>query len=104
MDGMIKVTGASLTELVKAAYDLSLPQGMGFAHYEPGPMSDERAQAIVGRHAADSRIAVSMDYVNGRAVKMTVFRTGGDLWIRKDWFDHSDMQLAELLDRIGVAA
>ena len=32
MENMIEITGANLSELAQHAYDLSVPQGMGFLH------------------------------------------------------------------------
>lgn len=100
MDNMIDITGIPLTEVAKAAYDLSRPQGMGFLHYQEGSLSDEDAAKLVNE---DHRSCpLEMDYVRGRAVKLTVFRKDGKLLILNKWFDHSESDLEELLSRIGV--
>ena len=99
MDGMINITGADLVEVAKAAYDLSVPQGMGFMHFKDGPLSDADAKNLV---SDDDRVALSMDYVHGRACKLTVFKDDEGLWIRDSWFDHTPDQLSELLERIGI--
>ena len=52
-----------------------------------------------GRH-----IAINMDYVKGRACKMTVWRENDKLYICNDWYDHSDDDLKELLTRLGMPA
>lgn len=96
---MIDLTGVDLVALAKAAYDLSKPQGMGFLHYEPGGLTDEQAQSLVNDEG--NRCALSLDYVAGRAVKLTVFRDGDKLAMRDSWYDHSDSQLRELLTRVG---
>ena len=97
---MIEVTGVDLKELVKAAYDLSKPQGLGFLHFEEGGLSDEEAEKYITDHP---RFAVMMDYVKGRACKLDVFKDSeGRLFIQGSWFDHSEAQLAELLKRIGI--
>lgn len=100
-ENMIEVTDAPLIELVKAAYDLSVPQGLGFLHAESGSLSDEDAEALI---TEEGRIAVRMDYVKGRACKMTVFRESASpkMFIRNKWFDHSESQLQELLERCGI--
>lgn len=101
-EGMIDVTGVDLVELAKAAYDLSRPQGLGFLHFTPDPLTDEEAQSLL--RDADSHLALSLDYVHGRAVKLTVYRDGDTLSMRDRWYDHSQSQLQELLERIGKTA
>ena len=103
MENMIEITGASLVEVVKAAYDLSVPQGLGMLHYTPGSLSDEEAAALV-RPEVNPHVPVYLDYVRGRACKFRVEDHGGRLYICRDWYDHSDEQLARLLERIGVTA
>jgi len=95
---MIEITGADLVKLVKTAYDLSKPQGMGFVHYKPGPLPDSEARDLV---KVEGEVAVSLDYLHGRACKMNVWRKEGKLFIEDKWFDHKDAQLKELLKRIG---
>jgi hypothetical protein len=72
---------------------------MGFMHAKPGGLTDEEASLYID---TDNRVAVSMDYVKGRACKMTVFDEDGKLSIRDQWFDHSDSALEELLKSVGV--
>lgn len=102
MEDMIDVTAAEPIEIVKAAYALSRPQGFGFLHAKEGPLSDEEAQAILDRQRPGGNIVASMDYVKGRACKMTIFRKNDRHLIRKNWFDHSDRDLEQLLEMIGV--
>lgn len=105
-ENMIEITGVDLREFIKAAYDLSSPQGMGFIHFQEGGLDDETVDAILEKEKTvhlENRVVVSMDYVHGRAVKMAVLRDGGKLFIRDDWFDHSPKQLADLLNRVGVS-
>lgn len=102
---MIEITGVDLAGFIKAAFDLSKPQGFGYLHYTPQPLPDDEVAEIIDREkkvSFDTGIAASMDYVHGRAVKMTVFREGDRLFIRSDWFDHTKDQLEELLRRTGV--
>ncbi|MGL4233301.1 MAG: hypothetical protein ACRDAM_13965 [Casimicrobium sp.] len=101
MKNMIEITGANLIDCVKAAYDLSRPQGMGILHFTPEPLTDEEAQTFI--QPEPNRSAISMDYVKGRACKFDVHRDeNGRLWIYDAWFDHSHYELEELLNRIGV--
>lgn len=99
-ENMIDITGASLTEVAKAAYSLSVPQGMGFIHAQPGPLSDGAAQALVNEYKDDKRIALSMDYVQGRACKLTVFRDGDKLYIPNSWYDHSEATHERLVEML----
>lgn len=92
---MIKITGIDLVKFIQKVYELSSPQGMGIIHYEKGGLSEFDAKAILAGARGD--IVVNMDYVKGRACKMTVFREGKDLFIRPEWYDHDHYQLEELL-------
>lgn len=98
----IDITGVDLRKFVADVYDLSVPQGMGFLHARPGDLPDEVIDNILKN--TPPAIAVSMDYVLGRACKMTVYRKEGALLIGAKWFDHSQEQLNELLRRHGITA
>ena len=101
---MIEITGTDLTKFAQEVYDLSKPQGLGFPHFTPAPLSDDDAVKLRGMEKPDGAIALSMDYVHGRACKMTVWREDGKLYIRDTWYDHGPSLLRELLKRIGVEA
>lgn len=92
---MIDITGVDLRQFVKEVYRLSSPQGRGVFRFQDGPLDDETVDRIIANE--DRHIAVSMDYVRGRACKMTVFKENDGLAINDSWFDHSDSQLRELL-------
>lgn len=98
---MIDITGTDLVKFAQNVFDLSSAQGMGFFHASDEPLSDEDAESLI-RYDVNQEcrgIALSMDYVIGRACKMTVFREGDKLLISDAWFDHSEEQLKELLKR-----
>lgn len=99
---MIDITGVDLHKFVKEAYALSKPQGLGLMHFQEGALDDKTVEEILS--CGDSRIAASMDYVHGRAVKMVVFKKDDRLEIRDSWFDHSDSQLRQLLQAVQVCA
>lgn len=105
-EGMIDISRASIADIVGAAYNLSRPQGMGQLHYRPGPLSAEEIEHIIGTQLRQGNpiSRLSMDYIKGRAVKMTVFITGGKKYIRFPWYDHSKGQLEELLTELGFTA
>lgn len=98
---MIDITGTDLRKFVAKAYELSQPQGLGFFHYQEGPLSDGMIDKIL---AHDGKfLAVGMDYVLGRSVKVAVYRKGDRLVINgPHWFDHTDESLKELLSAEGV--
>lgn len=98
----IDLTNTNLVALVKKAYELSAPQGLGFFHAKPGGLTDDEAKNLI---SDTGRYAVSMDYINGRSVKLRVSRDkDGRLYMSKSWYDHSDRQMKELLDSSKAAA
>lgn len=103
LTGLIEVTGADLRVMVKAAYELSVPVGLGMLHFTLDDLSDEEIDSLIN---PTGRIAVSMDYVRGRACKFTVWREvdTGRLFIRNEWFDHRSILLDEVLRRVGISA
>lgn len=99
---MIDVTGIDLVEFAKKVYELSVPQGMGILHFTPSPLTDEVAKSIIALSKDDKRIALSMDYVRGRACKMHVRREDGKLTISDTWYDHTDRIYQQLLDHFNI--
>ena len=95
----IDVTSVETSELVRAAYDLSRPQGMGFLHFTPDPLSDAEVEELVQPDGT-----TYLDYVRGRACKFGVWLREGRRVIRSPWYDHTNAQLLELLARVGVEA
>lgn len=96
---MIDVTDVDMVKFIQKVYELSQPQGMGMLHYKPGGLTDDEAKSLI-----QSDGIVDMDYVKGRACKMYVTRKEGKLVIPRDnWYDHTDEQLAELLEHIGLS-
>lgn len=101
MSELIDITGIDLVEFAKKVYELSVPQGLGFLHYTPKPLSDEEAKSCLRK---DTNFCLDMDYVNGRACKMTVFKEGEKLYIRDAWYDHSDSTFQKLLNSFNINA
>lgn len=94
--------GMDIKKLVKAAYDLSAPQGMGYIHYEEGSLTDAEIDQILERREA-LNVVLYMDYVKGRSIKMTVFKDIQDcsLFVYKSWYDHTEDQHDELIRMIA---
>lgn len=102
LENVIVIPEDKLIEVVKAAYDLSHPVGMGMLHYREGSLTDEQAKTLIDLD--HKRRVVDMDYVVGRCVKMSVFKDepSGKFFIQKTWYDHSQDDLKQLLDRAGI--
>lgn len=98
---MIKCTDVDLVKLAQEAFRLSVPQGMGFLPFTPEPLSKSEAEQLIDKNSAYS--ILSMDYVHGRAVKLTVKKDkDGELSLPDNWYDHTDAQYAELLKSVGL--
>jgi len=101
----IDVTGVDIKELIKKAYELSKPQGLGFLHYTPGELTEEEVNDILAKSVSNSRYnkGLHLDYVKGRSLKFHMFQEEDDrVYIYSPWYDHSDAQLKELLDHFGI--
>lgn len=99
---MIDITGIDLVKFAKKVYEFSAPQGLGFLHYTPEPLSDDEAKQLVDIFENDKSWALDMDYVKGRACKMTVWQKDEKLEIHDDWFDHTDRIFDQLLSNFGI--
>ena len=97
----IDISAVDLRKFIADVYDLSAPQGMGFLHATPGPLDEASIDSILER--GSKSYPVGMDYVHGRACKMTVYRDGDKLTINDRWYDHSAAQLRELLRRHDIS-
>jgi len=98
---MIDITEVDLVKFAQKVYEHSSPQGLGALHYNPSPLSEEEAKELLDTRA-DSRYPLSMDYVHGRACKMTVYAKEGKLLIDDAWYDHTDYQLQRLLSAFNI--
>jgi hypothetical protein len=108
----IDITGVNLLKLVKKAYELSKPIGLGRVHFKPNhQLSDDEAKTyILGnslfrREHQRSILVVAMDYCLGRACKLTVYAKSDRpdrLLMDYPWKDHTHMQFVELLRHAHV--
>ena len=103
---MVEVTGVDLRKLVQAVYKNSRPQGLGLRHFREGPLTSEEVEKIVGEvRVSGTGTALSLDYVNGRACKFSLIRDESErLWVRKQWFDHSELDFVRMLKDAEVIA
>jgi len=74
---MIDVRGIPPELLLKHLYNKTHPQGMGFLHYDPTPMTTEVAKRILDEAKAlpsvqDCGGKVYFDYFKGRVMKVAI--------------------------------
>lgn len=101
---MIKVDKLDLVKFTQDVYSLSTPQGLGHFQAKEGGLTENEAKEIVGRFSNDKYCALSLDYVQGRACKMTVSHSeDGGFELSDSWYDHSESQYNELLSKHGIA-
>jgi len=93
----INVTGVDMVKLVKKAFDLSRPQGMGFIQADKSPLTDEEAKSLIEEDGS-----IDLDYVKGRACKFHVRVVDGKSYISAPWYDHSDQDLVTLFSHVGI--
>lgn len=98
-EGMIEITGVDLVKFAQKAYELSVPQGLGFMHFTPRPLDESEAKEMI---CMEGRCPLSMDYVHGRACKLTVFKEDNKLFVPPSWYDHTDEQFRNLLEAFGI--
>ena len=60
---MINISRADKAEVLAALYNNSRPQGMGFLHFTPEPMTAEQARELLQE-------TTSFDYLQGRVMKV----------------------------------
>jgi len=96
----IDVTGIDLIKFIREVYKLSIPAGLGWIHFTEGELTDEEAKEILDIWKNNKQFALYMDYIKGRACKMTIFKNKDKLYIRSSWFDHTDIQLKKLLKAV----
>ena len=82
----IDLKGLDKAAVLAALYNASKPQGLGFLHYDPAPMTVEEAQAILDEKQVRLKEINSMggnwdeiyfDYLKGRVMKVDLL--GDDL-------------------------
>lgn len=98
----IAISRENLPKVIAKAYDLSAPQGLGFLHFKPGGISEDELSGILARvDEAETTYhkRIRLDYVEGRAVKLTIdYDEGSQQWrIDGDrWYDHGAAEWEDL--------
>ena len=63
--GYVAIDGLDKAAVLAALYNAARPQGMGFLHYTPAPMTTEEARAEI-----NNRRWLRFDYLHGRVMKV----------------------------------
>jgi len=94
--------------VVQKVYELSVPQGLGSLHFEPGPLNEEDAISCISLYprkqltAQDDRMniekgMIAIDYLKGRACKFSAKILEGKVYVpMSSWYDHSEQDLKNL--------
>lgn len=106
---VIDLTHMDFRKMIKKAYDLSVPQGLGFLNAERGPLPDTDVEGVL-QTCRDSQIEyLSIDYLKGRSIKLYIHQVLDDqrkcfvdhpdvkFYMYPYWYDHSTQALEELL-------
>lgn len=73
MGETINLSGLDKAAVLAALYNASRPQGMGFMHYDPAPMSVEQARLLLTE-------TTDFDYLQGRVMKINLSGDELDPW------------------------
>lgn len=116
-DEMIATDGLTPAQVLAALYDASRPQGAGFVHYTPEPMTEAQAEALLTQYDAEGDPAMAgfqvlgvekrkpyFDYLRGRVMKVTIDRDGGPLDPRLYDRDNGQGAAARALDAARTPA
>ena len=73
---MIPIIGLDKAEVLAALYNYAQPQGMGFMHFTPAPMTQEEAQKEINWRQKEIYDGHSdqlyFDYLHGRVMKVDI--------------------------------
>ncbi|MBO5477301.1 MAG: hypothetical protein J6A15_06070 [Clostridia bacterium] len=69
----IDISKKKKSEVLAALYNKSHPQGMGFLHYDPKPMTVEEAEQLL-------KTETYFDYLKGRVMKINLEGDVLDTW------------------------
>jgi hypothetical protein len=69
----ITLAGLNKADVLAALYNASKPQGMGFIHYDPKPMTREEAEGLLEQ-------TTYFDYLKGRVMKVDLADNELDTW------------------------
>lgn len=91
----LELHNVTARQLIQAVYAHSRPQGLGFLHFERGPLSEEDTDLLIEAQRDDQHI--NLDYVNGRACKFYAVKRGENWYTSTEWYDHGESDIEGLL-------
>lgn len=74
--GYVAIDGLDKAAVLAALYNAARPQGMGFLHYDPTPMTIEQARAEI-----NNRRWLRFDYLHGRVMKVDLTNDSFDPYL-----------------------
>lgn len=111
MTTRVHFSRSHLPSVIRKAYELSQPQGLGFLHFQPGSIPEGVLNQIVEQ--SNKRLGIDvhgvyMDYVLGRSVKLGIPHSPSDdtfyLIDEGRWYDHSQEAWKELVQHAQEGA
>ena len=75
-DFVIDISGLNKADVLAALYNGARPQGLGFLHYDPAPMTTEEAQVHL-----DNQPFGYFDYLIGRVMKVDLSKDVLDTYL-----------------------
>lgn len=88
----IRELGLTKAEALRKLYNSAKPQGMGFLHYEPKPMTIEEAEDVI-QFLKDEDWPIKFDYHKGRVMKVDLSNDSVELqWYDRDNGENSGLE------------
>ncbi len=69
----LSLSGLNKADVLAALYNASKPQGMGFLHFDPKPMTRQEAEGLLKQ-------GTDFDYLKGRVMKINLKGDELDTW------------------------
>jgi hypothetical protein len=87
----ITLSGLNKADVLAALYNAAKPQGMGFLHYDPKPMTREEAEGLLTQ-------TTDFDYLKGRVMKVNLEGDELESWLydRDNGQGTAEQAIAEL--------
>lgn len=95
MSSMVSIKGLKKTAVLAALYNAAKPQGMGFLHYDPTPMTEEEAAQLIDN---GEESGAYFDYLQGRVMKIRI--AGDEISVGLYDRDNGDGAAAEAINAL----
>lgn len=77
---MIDISGFDKADVLAALYNASKPQGLGFLHFEPSPMTTAQARELIDEIGWPFN-QMYFDYIKGRVMKVDLGANEFNPWL-----------------------